>query len=100
MVIITALCIVLVFLLPMVVIALLIARSNVGRPVAPPLPPVAPQWATDPTGRHEYRYWNGVRWTAQVANGGVVVTELGGHASLAPEGTRVSDAPRVLGRGS
>jgi hypothetical protein len=28
-------------------------------------------WNADPTGRHEYRYWDGARWTDQVADGGV-----------------------------
>jgi hypothetical protein len=28
-------------------------------------------WNPDPTGRHEYRYWDGDRWTDQVADGGV-----------------------------
>ena len=26
----------------------------------------APRWATDPTGVHHQRYWNGARWTQQV----------------------------------
>jgi hypothetical protein len=29
-------------------------------------------WQPDPTGRHETRYWDGDRWTASVADGGVV----------------------------
>jgi hypothetical protein len=33
------------------------------------------QWATDPTGRHEYRYWNGSAWTEHVANGGRLGTD-------------------------
>jgi hypothetical protein len=103
MVIITALCITLVFLLPVAVIALLIARSNAGRPAAPPLPPVAPQWAQDPTGRHEFRYWDGTRWTAQVANAGVAVTEFGGaypSASNAPQEVPSNGAARSVGPGS
>src|SRR5689334_16352500 len=100
MAIVTALCVALVLLLPMAVIALLIARAHLNRPAAPPLPPVAPQWAIDPTGRHEYRYWDGMRWTAQVANAGVVVTEFGGQASPASEQSRVSAAPHALVRGS
>jgi hypothetical protein len=28
-------------------------------------------WNPDPTGRHEYRYWDGERWTDQIADGGV-----------------------------
>ena len=31
----------------------------------------AAQWAADPTGRHEPRYWNGVSWTAYVSDGGI-----------------------------
>jgi hypothetical protein len=27
-------------------------------------------WYTDPTGRYQYRYWNGVQWSDQVSNGG------------------------------
>jgi Protein of unknown function (DUF2510) len=38
------------------------ASNYVGQPA---------QWATDPTGRHEYRYWNGSGWTEHVANDGV-----------------------------
>lgn len=26
------------------------------------------QWATDPTGVHRWRYWNGTRWTADIAD--------------------------------
>lgn len=37
----------------------------------PPPPPVPPMWTTDPSGRHEHRYWDGSRWTEHVANGGV-----------------------------
>ena len=28
-------------------------------------------WCPDPEGRHQYRYWNGVRWTEHVADDGV-----------------------------
>jgi hypothetical protein len=34
----------------------------------PPMPP--PMWAQDPTGRHEFRYWDGTRWTDYVADNG------------------------------
>jgi hypothetical protein len=34
----------------------------------PPTPP--PMWAKDPTGRHEFRYWDGGRWTDYVADDG------------------------------
>jgi Protein of unknown function (DUF2510) len=29
-----------------------------------------PDWYGDPTGRHEYRYWDGTAWTADVADSG------------------------------
>lgn len=32
-------------------------------------------WYTDPAGRHEYRYWDGVNWTAQVSDGGVTASD-------------------------
>jgi hypothetical protein len=39
------------------------------------MPPVAPsvpeQWAADPTGRHQHRWWNGSAWTEHVADNGV-----------------------------
>jgi Protein of unknown function (DUF2510) len=76
MIVLTALCLSLVVALPLLVLVLVIARSGRSRPPVPSLPPVGPQWAADPTGRHEFRYWNGTRWTAQVANDGVVVFEL------------------------
>ena len=28
-------------------------------------------WFEDPTGRHQYRYWDGKRWTDDVADDGV-----------------------------
>ena len=31
----------------------------------------APQWASDPSGRHRYRYWDGEQWTGHVSDGEV-----------------------------
>lgn len=31
---------------------------------------VRPDWYADPTGRHQYRYWDGSVWTDNVADGG------------------------------
>lgn len=31
-----------------------------------------PGWLPDPTGRHQYRYWDGRNWTANVSDNGVV----------------------------
>jgi hypothetical protein len=45
-------------------------------PSAPPTaPPVAPGWAADPYGRHQWRYWDGSRWTDQVADGSTQSTD-------------------------
>lgn len=30
----------------------------------------APGWQPDPTGRHDYRYWDGTRWTDDVSDAG------------------------------
>ncbi|HXA30649.1 MAG TPA: DUF2510 domain-containing protein [Acidimicrobiales bacterium] len=38
----------------------------------PPAPAVSPpMWHPDPSGEFEYRWWDGVGWTATVARGGV-----------------------------
>ena len=31
----------------------------------------APGWHPDPTARHEYRYWDGARWSDDVSDNGV-----------------------------
>jgi hypothetical protein len=36
---------------------------------------VAPGWAADPYGRHQWRYWDGGRWTDQVADGSTQSTD-------------------------
>jgi hypothetical protein len=36
-----------------------------------PMNALAPGWNPDPTGRHEYRYWDGGRWTDDVSDNGV-----------------------------
>lgn len=63
----------------LIVIALLPARRYVVQPMAMapapdplPAPPVVPaQWAPDPSGRHEQRWWDGKGWSEHVADGGV-----------------------------
>ncbi|HET7762787.1 MAG TPA: DUF2510 domain-containing protein [Phycicoccus sp.] len=32
-------------------------------------------WYPDPTGRHQFRYWDGSGWTAHVADGGVASSD-------------------------
>jgi Protein of unknown function (DUF2510) len=36
---------------------------------------IAPCWLTDPSGRHEQRYWSGSEWTEHVTDGGVPGTD-------------------------
>jgi Protein of unknown function (DUF2510) len=50
------------------------------RPVRAPAPPATPApgspgWAGDPFGRHQWRYWDGTRWTEQVADGSTQSTD-------------------------
>jgi hypothetical protein len=40
-----------------------------------PADPETARWLPDPFGRHEVRYWDGARWTSQVANAGVTGTD-------------------------
>ncbi len=35
-----------------------------------------PEWRADPTGKHQYRWWDGRGWTDQVATNGVTSTEI------------------------
>jgi hypothetical protein len=35
----------------------------------------APGWLPDPTGRHEYRYWDGGSWSSDVADAGVAAVD-------------------------
>jgi Protein of unknown function (DUF2510) len=56
----------------------------VPAPVRAPAPPSAaptaaapggPGWGADPFGRHQWRYWDGNRWTDQVADGSTQSTD-------------------------
>lgn len=40
-----------------------------------PFTGIAPGWLTDPSGRHEQRYWSGSEWTEHVTDGGVPGTD-------------------------
>jgi LytR cell envelope-related transcriptional attenuator/uncharacterized protein DUF2510 len=47
------------------------------------------QWAPDPTGRFDYRYWDGRQWTGHVKNGGPLPTALpAGLRGPEPEASR------------
>ncbi|GEM_PF-5926110 len=43
-------------------------HAPVGATIAPPPPP---SWRPDPTSRHEFRFWDGSRWTEHVSDGAV-----------------------------
>jgi len=43
--------------------------------VAEPAAVVPPSWAADPSGRHQYRWWDGAAWTASVHSNGVTSTD-------------------------
>jgi hypothetical protein len=53
-----------------------------GAPVAytPPAAAVPAGWHADPVGRHEQRYWDGTRWTGDVADGGTASVDAEGIA--------------------
>ena len=69
---------------------------------------VLPAWLPDPSARHEYRYWDGVRWTEHVADQGRQGADVLGSATYPPPSPRGNaptspPAPRkdptaVLGR--
>ena len=54
----------------------------------------APGWLPDPTSRHQYRYWDGARWTDDVADDGVASTDAlaGGPAAASDPNPTASDA--------
>jgi Protein of unknown function (DUF2510) len=52
-----------------ILIALLLRRDRVA--VSLPAPPSGARWAPDPTRRHEFRLWDGQRWTGDVSDGGI-----------------------------
>jgi hypothetical protein len=54
----------------------------------------APGWHPDPTSRHQYRYWDGARWTDDVADEGVASTDTlhEGSAAAADPNPTASDA--------
>jgi hypothetical protein len=58
----------------------------------------APGGHPDPTSRHEYRYWDGARWTDDVADGGVASTDALGEgppAAADPNPTASDPTQRV-----
>ena len=52
----------------------------------------APGWQPDPTGRHEYRYWDGGTWTDDVSDNGVTsVDPFAGTGAFGGEATAPMD---------
>lgn len=52
-----------------------------------------PAWYPDPTGRFEYRYHNGVAWTADVSSGGVRAIDPAGTAPRGPAWSGATPTP-------
>ncbi len=48
---------------------LIMKRGDVGGSGVPPPHPNS-QWLADPTGRHQFRLWDGQRWSSHVSDGG------------------------------
>jgi hypothetical protein len=42
-----------------------------------PVASLAARWLPDPTGRHQYRYWDGGVWTENVYDAGVESRDVG-----------------------
>lgn len=60
----------------------------------------APGWRPDPTGRFEHRYWDGSRWTDNVANAGVASNDPYEASTAAGlEDTSAADTPTEAGAG-
>ena len=59
-------------------------------------PPPPPAWHPDPTGRHQYRYWDGTAWTHHVSDNGVAATDPvnapGGPSTASGIATRALDS--------
>lgn len=58
----------------------------------------APGWLPDPSGRHEYRYWDGRQWTDDVADGGIASVDptAGAPAAGAGPGGAGDEATTVI----
>lgn len=53
-----------------------------------------PAWESDPTTRHEYRWWDGEKWTEYVADNGVqTIDPLTGAENLKPPKSRAVPPP-------
>jgi hypothetical protein len=53
-------------------VSVILKRQTVGYP---PPTETAPGWRPDPTGRHQLRHWDGLRWTQHVSDNGTADTD-------------------------
>jgi hypothetical protein len=60
----------LLWLFVVLVIAATAALASRGQSQQLPPPPPDAQWARDPSGRHEFRLWDGRVWTGHVSDQG------------------------------
>ena len=50
-------------------------------------------WLSDPTGRHDHRYWDGTQWTDHVADAGVAASDpYDGPSDAAPQAADAAEA--------
>ncbi|MEY2422740.1 MAG: molecular chaperone DnaK [Acidimicrobiaceae bacterium] len=61
-----------------------VVSRTVTTSIAAPPAALEAGWQTDPTGRHEYRYWDGSAWTDDVSDSGVGSTDPMQPAATAP----------------
>jgi Protein of unknown function (DUF2510) len=47
-----------------------LAAATAAAPTLSAMPAVPAGWKADPTGRHQFRYWDGFQWTENVADAG------------------------------
>jgi actin-like ATPase involved in cell morphogenesis len=70
-----------------------VVSRTVTTSVAAPPAALEAGWQTDPSGRHEYRYWDGAAWTDDVSDAGVVSTDPMAPVAAQPASTPSFAAP-------
>lgn len=56
-----------------------------------------PKWYPDPTGRFQFRYWDGAAWTEHASSDGTRSTDPFTHPEASDEPTQEVDAPKKQG---
>jgi hypothetical protein len=60
-----------------------------------------PAWYPDPTGTHDHRWWDGIEWTAHVADGGVAsLDEVADALARPPAALPAADPSATPGGGA